>query len=92
MVEEKILLCFRRVKLLACIKQRKQLRRLWKLLKLGEELSDAVIKPGRIVVNHHLPGRNVVGTAMFNHEIKSISTSTMQRAVKGLGLNSCVAS
>ena len=28
-------ICFRRVELLACIKQRKQLRRLLKLLKLG---------------------------------------------------------
>ena len=29
--------------------------------------------------------------AMFNSESKSISTRTMQRELKGLGLNSCVA-
>lgn len=35
MVVEEMLLCFRKVKLLACIKQRKQPRKLLKLLELG---------------------------------------------------------
>ena len=58
---ENMLCCFGRAKLLACIKQRKQLRRL-KLLKLGQELPNALLKLGRIVLKYHPRGRNVAGT------------------------------
>ena len=51
---EKVFICFRTVKLLACIKQRKHLRRKQKRLQLGEELSKTLLKTGRIAENHHL--------------------------------------
>ena len=65
------------------------------------------LKPGRTTVNHHPRGRekskiNLVKsirkkstlelTAVFNSEIKSISTQTMQRELKGSSLTSCVVS
>lgn len=53
---EKMLLFFRIVKLLVCIKVTKQPGI---LLKLDKELSKE-LKPGRIVVSHPLGGRNVV--------------------------------
>ena len=64
-VAEKMLICFRRVKLLACIKQRKHLRRFLKLPTLGEGLSNALLKTERIPGSHYLQ-RNVEGKKIFN--------------------------
>ncbi len=63
-VMEKMLICFRRVKLLACTKQIKHLRRWQKQItettKIGLRTAQRIINTGRILGNHHLRGRNVV--------------------------------
>ncbi len=45
----------------------------------------------RLVKSNCKKKTEVKCTAIFNSESKSISTCTMRRKLKGLGLNSCVA-
>lgn len=95
-----------RVKLSAWIQQKTTTMEMnvVKTLKMGHLLSDTLLKPGRTEVNHHPRGReksniNLVKLshkkstlATFKSEIKSISTWTMQRELKGSSLTCCVVS
>ncbi len=94
-VMEKMLICFRRVKLLACTKQIKHLRRWQKqwIQKCGLKKSWLIVIGDHLNFwwNQIIKKQTVEPTAMFNSERKSISTCTMRRELKGLGLNSCVA-
>lgn len=85
---------------------------IFEMTKIGLRPVQTLLKPGRIVGNFRLCGRNVVSRksycylkvsrsqivettvelgTMFNSEGRSVSTHAMQRALKGLGLNSCAA-
>ncbi len=77
-VMEKMSISFRRVKLLAFIGVKKILNDhdRWSLKRL--------VKSNRKKTTVELMD-------MFNRESKSISTRTMRRELKGLGLNSCIA-
>lgn len=88
-----------------CIKQRKHLKGSEKLLKLGEELSNVLLKTGRRAGNHHLRGRNVADhlNICWNQVVENINriqvcvykwkniSRQCERELNSLGLNSCVA-
>lgn len=54
-----------------------KLRRWRKLQKLGQELTDALLKPGRIVVNRHLGGSNVVTLSHRQNKISAKKNATL---------------
>ena len=106
-IVENILLCFRGLR-----QAKKMSQEITETTETGLRTVQCIMKPGRIVVNHHLWWRNLTDfdlrslksfmksninnstvelTAMLNSESKSVSTWTMLRELKGLGLKSCVA-
>lgn len=59
-IMEKMLLCFRRAKLLVCIKKKKTTEKNIKLMELGLDMSNMLLKPVRIMQNCQPCERNVV--------------------------------